>query len=262
MSIALDFALFIRNSTTKLNLSAATIAIGYTLAFRVGSNTFTWVSQKELAEEIGMDESNIRKHCKKLAQAGFIGIESDRKDKRKNVYTFTKSILNYHAMSDSQKRECHNKLKDVYKFTARNHPVKNADTARNHPVNTARNHPVSSDAKSSTAHENKGLQETVSSAKGTLYNNTKSKQPVNSRKKRGLISDSFYPNHDNQKLADKVATQTGKTGSYLVKRFVDVMKKHAVESDNFDERFTTFLMNELPSKPKQQTGVKQAGVYF
>ena len=61
-------------------------AVLFTLAFRIGSNPFSWISQKELSIELDISESNVRRHMKKIQTEGLISIQEDPKDKRKNIY--------------------------------------------------------------------------------------------------------------------------------------------------------------------------------
>ena len=131
MSIALDLALIVRDSLNNFGLSVANLGVAYTLAFRVGSNSCTWISQIELAKEVNLDERNLRNHCKKLQEVGVILIEKDTKDPRRNRYSFNPIIANYHAMKDHQKLKCRTILSGTFEDTGRNHPV---STGRNHPV--------------------------------------------------------------------------------------------------------------------------------
>lgn len=167
MSIALDFAMFMRNSKTKLNLSIAARWVANVLAFRIGSNTTTWIGQETLASELGIIENSVRLHCKALAKAGLIKIEKQKKDKRRNVYNFTDIILNYHAMNDAQKKKCHLKLSDTFR-----------DTPYLEGVNTPQNQVVSSCETPIQVIENNKEKQTAQIPKVTIESNTKSKDKV------------------------------------------------------------------------------------
>ncbi len=105
MSIALDLALLLRDSFNNFNLSLATIGVAYTLAFRIGSNTNTWVSQSTLAEELKITERMVKKHCAYLKLNRLIIVKKDSTDNRRNVYNFNPNILNYHAKKDGDKQK-------------------------------------------------------------------------------------------------------------------------------------------------------------
>lgn len=164
MSISLDFALFLRNSKTKLNLSVTARCVAYTLAFRVGSNSNAWISQKTLADEVGLSESSLRVHCQNLAKSGLILIKSSGKDKRKNVYSFVKEIVNYHSMNDAQKKKCHLKLGDTF-----------LDTAYYQAVSTAYYQAVSDVIQTPEDPVEHGLPEIAQIPKATIESNIKSK---------------------------------------------------------------------------------------
>jgi len=68
------------------------------------------------------------------------------------------------------------------------------------------------------------------------------------QKKRKPISDNFYPNHENQKLADRKAKELGTTGAYLIKKFIEVHKKYETNDTDFDKVFVRFLERQRPFK--------------
>jgi hypothetical protein len=175
MSIALDLALLLRNSCSKFGLSVANMGVLYTLAFRVGTKSNSWISQKTLANELGIDERNLRTRLCAIAQTKIIFIKQSARDKRKDVYSFNPVFLNYHQMKTEEREKVHSKLGDAQKNTGRKHPAHAQNTGRDHPLYTGRDHPVVSDAQMLEALEPRGLQENAQIAKGTYENNIKDK---------------------------------------------------------------------------------------
>lgn len=116
--LALDFALIVRHSLNKLNLSLATRGVAYTLAFRIGTNICTWISQEALAKELGVSESNVRIHCNKLKKECLLLIKKDAQDKRKNLYSFNSKIFNYAQMNEEEREKCRLLLGDTLRDTA------------------------------------------------------------------------------------------------------------------------------------------------
>jgi DNA-binding MarR family transcriptional regulator len=102
MSLALDIALYTReNKIDGLTLSDRGFL--YTLAFRCGSNPFTWVTQKELAFELDIHERKIRQHISKLKKLGLIESRPDPKDKRRNITKPSQFLINYHQSRRTKK---------------------------------------------------------------------------------------------------------------------------------------------------------------
>lgn len=135
MSISLDVSLYIRDHNEELNLSAAERGVLFTLAFRIGSNPFTWISQKNLADELLMHETNLRIHVNKLVDKKLLVIEKDPKDKRKNRYRPDEKLINYHQKRRYAQIDCSENYRAKSLGNLNN-------TERNHSVNTERNHPV------------------------------------------------------------------------------------------------------------------------
>ena len=96
MSLALDLALFFRNSKTKLGLSLSARGIVFTLAFRVGSNSNTWISAEVLAQECGVLRQNLHQPLDNIIATKLVKRKPNNKDKRKNTYSFNELIVNYH----------------------------------------------------------------------------------------------------------------------------------------------------------------------
>lgn len=104
MSIALDSALYIREneiSYTDKNgqihkFTASDRGYLFTIMFRVGSNPFTWISQKELAYEMDVTARPLKTALAKLVNFGLIEVDIDPKDARKNRYRPAEKLINYH----------------------------------------------------------------------------------------------------------------------------------------------------------------------
>lgn len=165
MSIALDLALFIRDFECEFPLSLSNLGVAYTLAFRIGSNPFTWISQENLAKELRLHETNVRIHCKKLVETGILLIKKDTDDKRKNLYSFNSALINYHQKSEDERKKYRAKLLGII-----------GDTERNHPVNTERNHPVINCSSGSQDIDNKEEKMTQISPKAKEQSNILLKQ--------------------------------------------------------------------------------------
>jgi DNA-binding MarR family transcriptional regulator len=104
MSIALDTALYIRENEVYYidknrkshYLTASDRGYLFTLMFRVGSNPFTWISQEELAFEMGVTARPLKAALSKLFKLGLIVIEIDPQDRRKNRYRPADKLIDYH----------------------------------------------------------------------------------------------------------------------------------------------------------------------
>ena len=167
MSIALDLALYIREQKLDKPLTTSERGVLFTLFFRVGSNPFTWISQKQLAIELDIIERNVRKLMSSIKTKGFIEISSDPKDKRKNLYRPSEFLINYHQQAKRVQTKEY-RSKSTYTFE---------NTGQNRPVNTGQNRPVLSCAQSSEKPVTYTLQENVISPKAKVLNNTISKAP-------------------------------------------------------------------------------------
>lgn len=149
MSLSLDIALYLRDHGRQLKgLSLADRGVLYTLAFRIGTNVYTWVSQNSLANELCIETRNIRDHIRNLEKFGLIMTKKSKKDKRKLEYRISENLYNYHQNARICEKNYRMKSvcnSDYQKNSGRNHPVIDADTGRNHPLfsgDTGRNHPV------------------------------------------------------------------------------------------------------------------------
>jgi len=135
MSIALDIALYLRDHGRNLKgLSTGDRGVLFTLAFRVGSNAITWISQKTLANELCLDERNLRNHLNNLIKFNLIRVKRNKKDKRKLEYSPTELLINYHQAVRVCSNNYRMKSSGISEDTGRNHPVFFPDTGRNHPV--------------------------------------------------------------------------------------------------------------------------------
>lgn len=135
--LALDFALFVRDAAQQLNLSLATLGVAYTLAFRIGTNINTWVSQESLAKEMNVCERTVRRQCKILKKAKIILIKKDSNDKRNNLYSFNPLLYNYAQMDEKTRKKYRTKMSSIY-----------VNRGQKCPVNTGQKCPIISDNKS------------------------------------------------------------------------------------------------------------------
>lgn len=135
MSISLDIALYLRDNGRKFKkLSLSDRAVLFTLAFRVGSNATTWISQRSLASELCIEDRNLRNHMYNLSKLGLIVIKKSKKDKRKLEYSIASFLINYHQATRIVDEKYRMKSSDTLENSGRNHPVFLSDTGRNHPV--------------------------------------------------------------------------------------------------------------------------------
>ncbi|HXK00737.1 MAG TPA: helix-turn-helix domain-containing protein [Buchnera sp. (in: enterobacteria)] len=97
MSISLDIALYLRdNSSSYKKLTLSDRAVLFTLAFRVGSNAYAWISQEELAKELNLTPRGLRKNLTNLINIKLITVMHGKNDKRKNLYHPADFLINYH----------------------------------------------------------------------------------------------------------------------------------------------------------------------
>lgn len=108
--LALDIALFVRNNIIKgtlkgkkITLQVSDLGYLYTLAFRIGTNGSSWISQKKLSEELGVSKRGLRKALNRLVALDLIICEIDKKDSRKNNYRAHPKLINYHQSLSSKK---------------------------------------------------------------------------------------------------------------------------------------------------------------
>lgn len=143
MSISLDVALYLRDNDIK-GLTLSNRGLLFTLAFRIGSNSVSWVSQKTLAKEVGINDKNLRNQISSLEKLGLIIVKKSKKDKRKSLYKFPEFLVNYHQKyrSKSPKRLKNNTGRNrtiTDEDNGRNRPVINEDTGRNQVINSCSN---------------------------------------------------------------------------------------------------------------------------
>lgn len=186
MSIALDLALMLRNSSTKFGLSLAARSILNALAFRVGTKANTWISQKTLAHELGITTRALRKHHPDIESSNIVQIKTNSRDKRKYLYSFNSIFFNYHQMKAEDRIIVHKKLKDTYdeRHIKVNHNAQNRGTkvpvsAQNRgtkvPLNRGTKVPVVLDAQMPETLEPRDLEGDAQIPKGTYENNIKDK---------------------------------------------------------------------------------------
>lgn len=262
MSIALDFALFMRNSSTKLGLSLANEAVGFKLAFRIGSNSLSWVSQENLLIECGLDKlDSLSNHLKKLTGAGVFLSEVNKKDKRKNIYGFSKYLINYHQKSDSEKRKVHELFNDTMieavdksentpqkqgvlnQITPRKRGVKNGDTPRKRGV--------IANEKTFESPATQGFQPIEKLPKETLKQRNIDNQK--NRASSGSVClktypDDFLPNEESNESLARHATRTNCSFRELLEKFATVSRIYKTRSTDWQQTFRQFLENERPKK--------------
>jgi len=250
MSMLLDLGLFLRENNLfnvnkktgerkKVNITSAIRGFLFTLACRIGSDPYTWVSQETLAEEMEMTLDGIKKLSKKASETGLIEIEKNTKDKRKNLYRPASFLINY-----TQKRR--EKLSTIegygviweQKKVDKCIPNKSRKVDKRIPSRCT-NVYVSSKEKEEIINNNQEYNRQNQKPKGHT-NTITNKNPV--------LDFKFFPNEENQKLADKIGEKVGKTGVYLIQMFVErIIRKYNI-TDDLDMRFKKFLLNELPAK--------------
>ena len=105
MIVGLDLALYARENDisaidprTKKQITLTPSLRGYafTLMFRIGSNSHSWISQREWADEMGVDVRNLREAVYLLELLKIIEVMVDPKDKRNRFYRPHKKLINYH----------------------------------------------------------------------------------------------------------------------------------------------------------------------
>lgn len=149
MSIALDTALYLREQLSANPLTLSERGALFTLLFRVGSHATSWVSQETLAIELDITERYVKELMSNISKKGYIKIKPNPKDKRKNIYSPAKFLINYHqkenrAQTKKYRNNCSPNLRD------RGTTV---------PLNTGTTVPLSSIAQNATSTVDKGLQE-------------------------------------------------------------------------------------------------------
>lgn len=135
MSISLDIALYLRDHGRRFKgLSVGDRGVLFTLAFRVGSNSTTWISQRVLSQELCIHETNLRKHLSNLEKFGLIEIKNGSKDKRKREYKIAEILTNYHQASRICEKNYQAKSLGNFKSIERNHSVFLESTERNRSI--------------------------------------------------------------------------------------------------------------------------------
>jgi len=268
----LDLGLFLRENNlikidkktgekTILHISSSMRGFLFTLACRIGSDPYTWVSQETLAEEMDIKPDAIKTMTKKSVETQLIEVIPNPSDKRKNLYRPASFLINY-----SQNRREKLSTIDGYgiifepKKVAKRPPNKVRKVAKRPPSRWPKDHLITENNVNKNIYNQEVIE--LSTMPKEHETNIINKQPMTSRKERGLICDNFYPGHENQKLADKTAMATGKTGMYLIRRFIDVMKKYDVKDYDFDKRFREFLLKEMPARKAFKPGINKIEAYL
>ncbi|HMH11458.1 MAG TPA: hypothetical protein VK553_12145 [Candidatus Nitrosopolaris rasttigaisensis] len=254
MSMLLDLGLFLRENNLfsinkktgerkKVNITTAMRGFLFTLACRIGSDPYTWVSQETLADELDIKIHAVKILCKKATEMGLIDIDQNAKDKRKNLYKPASFLINY-----TQKRR--ENLSTISGFGIFWEPKKVSKRIPNNPRKVSKRIPTRYSKEyliSSEKQENNNNYqldtEKLQTPKGHTTTIT-SKQPE--------LDFKFYPNPENQKLADQIGNKIGKTGVYLIRSFINKIMKPYKITDDLDKRFKKFLLTELPAKRESQ----------
>lgn len=111
MSLALDVALYLRDNQGKIKISPGERGVLFTLSFRIGSRSYTWVSQKSLSKELQISERNLIRYLSSLKKLKLIQQNKNSSDKRKNLYRAHKRLVNYHqTREDLIEKVIHNEV--------------------------------------------------------------------------------------------------------------------------------------------------------
>jgi len=256
MSLALDIGLFFRNSKTKLGLSLAARGILFTLAFRVGTRSSTWVSPESLADECGIHRQNIFAPLSKIVATGLVIKKSSMTHKQKKTYSFTELIKNYHQKLDDEKRKVHQALNDEF-----NPPVDKRKNQSGKPDSRLKNQSGKPDSyqsgKPDSRLNEKNVRDPDSIDKNEVAKFPKEKAYSNILKQNRATSGSlklkkypenFYPDEERRQRLSDAAQRTNNTDSELLIKFETVSKKYKTKSVDWQTTFEEFLKKELPKK--------------
>lgn len=255
MSLAVDLGLFLRNSKTKLGLSLTQRGILFTLAIRIGNHANTWIKQETLSLELGVEESSVRKSMSKIKATKIIQVGSQAQDKRKNTYAFSKKLINYHQMSDSEKAAVHRAFGDEFcplkscklstgkKKNQAKLRGNNGDTRQNCAVNTRQNCAVIEDEKNAESPATSTFQDIQKSPKVKVESNKKSKV----KEEAMTLPDNFCPKKEALMLAESKKINV----SELVKNFKQWAYSENIRSKNWDRAFMTWIETEKISERRR-----------
>jgi hypothetical protein len=257
MSVSLDFALFMRNSKTKLGLSLSARAIIYTLAFRIGSRPNTWVSHNALALECGLHKQNLTDPIKKILLTNILKSKKNLKDKRKSLYAFNSMIKNYHQMTDKDKIKVHEYFDDIYappicksKSSSGKPEQSSLDSSGKPELYSSGKPEQLLNEKSPETHVPQGLAGNENSPKApeetTMY---KQRNRATSTKKKGSVSltyysNEFFPDEKRRQLLTHHAQRTNNSEHYLLEKFGEVSIKYKTRSKDWQKTFEDYLINE------------------
>lgn len=257
MSLALDIGLFFRNSKTKLGLSLAARAVVFTLAFRVGTRSSTWIAPESLADECGIQRQNIFEPLSKIVATGLVLKKQSSRHKQKKIYSFTDLIKNYHQKGDDQKMKIHEALGDEYAPPVDKRINQSGKPDRNNQNQSGKPDRFQSGKPDSRFEENIATSPVVieenedrNFPKETSYNNM---YKQSNRAKRGSVNlltypESFYPDDERRFLLSETSKRTNSSEFELLKKFEEVSKRYKTRSSNWQAKFQEFLEKELPKK--------------
>lgn len=247
MSIALDAALYLREKQLTKPLSLAERGVLFTLVFRVGSNTFSWVSQETLAQELDISERQIRTHLSELEKKGFIKSKPYPHDKRKQLYSIAEFLINYHQESS----------REVTKNYRKKTSDKIKSTGSKLPLNSGSKFPVTENTRTREtqwfqAPQGDVQQSKVKESKVTIKANIKnlSASDEAQAQKENNLFDRFwqaYPRKRNKIRSQKIWIRK-KLDSKAEKIIQDVEQRINNDQAWKDEQFiphpSTYLLNE------------------
>lgn len=257
MSLALDIGLFFRNSKTKLNLSLSARAVIFTLAFRVGTRSSTWVSPESLADECGIQRQNIFEPLSKIVATRLVLKKQSTHHKQKKIYSFTDLIKNYHQKNDDQKKKIHEALGDEYAP-----PVDKSKNQSGKPDSRNTNQSGKPDSYQSGKPDSRFEEELVATPvvveendgrhfpKEKAYNNIKKQnnRAIGSSVNLLTYPESFYPDEEKRLLLSETSKRTNSSEFELLTKFEEVSKRYKTRSNDWQAKFQEFLEKELPKK--------------
>lgn len=257
MSLALDVGLFFRNSKTKLGLTLSARAIIFTLAFRVGTRSSTWVSPDSLAEECGIQRQNIFEPLNKIVATGMVQKKQSTRHKQKKTYSFSDLIKNYHQKCDSEKIKIHEAFGDEYKP-----PVDKFKNQSGKPDSRNKNQSGKPDSHQSGKPDWKSEEKIAASPvvidendgrdfpKEKAHNNTINQNNRATASSVNLCTypDDFFPDEIRRLLLTQISKRTNSSEFELLTKFEEVSKRYKTKASDWQAKFQEFLFQEMPKK--------------
>jgi len=89
------------------------------------------------------------------------------------------------------------------------------------------------------------------------------KRKAKDQKQKKEIEPNFYPNYQNQQLADHVAMKCNTSGAWLIKRFIDITLDSGRKEYDFNDLFARFLEKQRPVNERRDfKGASQISKYI